>query len=43
MDLTAFTLCRDNKIPIKVFNMNEKGNLLRVVTQDEVGTTVLWD
>lgn len=43
MDLTAFTLCRDNKIPIKVFNMNEKGNLLRVVTQDEIGTTVLWD
>lgn len=43
MDLTAFTLCRDNKIPIKVFNMNEKGNLLNVVTKDEVGTTVIWD
>lgn len=43
MDLTAFTLCRDNKIPIKVFDMNEVGNLVKVVQQDAVGTTVTWD
>lgn len=42
MDLTAFTLCRDNKIPIIVFNMNKKGNLLKVVQKEEVGTTVTW-
>lgn len=44
MDLTAFTLCRDNETPIIVFNMNEKGNLKRVVCSEEaVGTTVVWD
>ena len=30
MDLTAFTLCQENNLPIKVFNMNEKGNLIKV-------------
>ncbi len=40
MDLTAFTLCKENKLPIKVFNMNEKGNLLRVCNNENVGTTV---
>lgn len=44
MDLTAFTLCRDNKIPIIVFNMNIRGNLTRVVQrQEQIGTTVVWD
>lgn len=44
MDLTAFTLCRDNKTPIIVFNMNTVGNLKKVVCSDEnVGTTVVWD
>jgi len=42
MDLTAFTLCRDNKIPIIVFDMNKEGNLLKVVSQENVGTTVVW-
>ena len=42
MDLTAFTLCRDNKIPIIVFDMNKTGNLLKVVQKDNVGTTVTW-
>jgi uridylate kinase len=42
MDLTAFTLCRDNKIPIIVFDMNKEGNLLKVVAQENVGTTVVW-
>ncbi len=44
MDLTAFTLCRDNKTPIIVFNMNTPNNLLKVVTQSEsIGSTVVWD
>ncbi len=44
MDLTAFTLCRDNETPIIVFNMNTKGNLKKVVcSEDAVGTTVVWD
>lgn len=44
MDLTAFTLCRDNKTPIIVFNMNEKGNLHDVICSERsLGTTVVWD
>lgn len=44
MDLTAFTLCRENETPIIVFDMNEVGNLKRVVCSDEaVGSTVVWD
>jgi uridylate kinase len=40
MDLTAFTLCKENNLPIVVFNMNEKGNLLKVVRGEKVGTVV---
>jgi len=40
MDMTAFTLCMENKLPIIVFNMNEPGNLYRVVTGERVGTLV---
>jgi len=40
MDMTAFTLCKENKLPIIVFDMNEAGNLSRVVKGDEVGTLV---
>jgi uridylate kinase len=40
MDMTAFTLCQENNLPIIVFNMNKPGNLLRVVTGDNVGTLV---
>ncbi|MAO65352.1 MAG: UMP kinase [Balneola sp.] len=44
MDLTAFTLCRENKTPIIVFNMNKTGNLKRIVADGEdVGTTVVWE
>jgi uridylate kinase len=44
MDLTAFTLCRDNETPIIVFNMNEPGNLKKVVcSEDNIGSTVVWD
>jgi len=40
MDLTAFTLCKENKLPIIVFNMNEKGNLLKIVKGAKIGTLV---
>src|ERR1051325_6818694 len=40
MDITAITLCQENKLPIIVFNMNERGNLERVLTQDGVGSLV---
>jgi len=40
MDMTAFTLCMENDLPIVVFDMNKPGNLRRVVTGDKVGTLV---
>jgi len=40
MDLTAFTLCKENKMPIYVFDMNTKGNLLRIVKGEHLGTLV---
>ena len=40
MDLTAFALAQDNKLPIYVFDMNKRGNLLKVVKGEEVGTIV---
>lgn len=40
MDMTAFTLCMENNLPIIVFDMNKAGNLRRVVTGEKVGTLV---
>lgn len=40
MDLTAFALCEENNLPIYVFDMNKKGNLLRVVKGEAIGTEV---
>ena len=40
MDMTAFTLCKENNLPIVVFDMNTKGNLLKIVNQDDIGTIV---
>ena len=40
MDMTAFTLCRENNLPIKVFNMNLSGNLKKVCAGEKVGTLV---
>lgn len=40
MDLTAFTLCKQNHIPILVFNMNEKNNLFRIIKGESIGTLV---
>ena len=40
MDSTAFSLCKDNNMPIIVFNLNDPDNILRVVNGEEIGTTV---
>jgi uridylate kinase len=40
MDATAISLCRDNNLPIVVFNMNKAGNIKRVVTGEKVGSLV---
>ena len=40
MDMTAFTLCMENQLPIIVFDMNKPGNLLKVVSGEQVGTLV---
>ncbi len=40
MDMTAFTLCNENKLPIIIFDMNKEGNLLRLVTGENIGTKV---
>ncbi|MDA0178252.1 MULTISPECIES: UMP kinase [Mesoflavibacter] len=40
MDTTAFTLSQENKLPIIVFDMNKKGNLLKVVSGENIGTEV---
>jgi uridylate kinase len=40
MDMTAFTLCKENNLPILVFDMNTKGNLLKVVKGEAIGTLV---
>ena len=40
MDLTAITMCRENKMPIYVFNMDKEGNLLKVIKGEQIGTLV---
>ncbi|APA64787.1 MAG: UMP kinase [Maribacter dokdonensis] len=40
MDTTAFTLSQENELPIVVFDMNKKGNLLKIVDGQTIGTTV---
>jgi len=41
MDLTAITLCKENKLPIIIFNMNKPGNLKRLVLGEQVGSRVV--
>jgi uridylate kinase len=43
MDLTAFTLCEENNIPIVVFNMNQGGNLFKLLKGNNIGTIVSKD
>jgi uridylate kinase len=40
MDMTAFTLCKENKLPIIVFDMNKGGNLKRLISGEKIGTLV---
>ena len=40
MDLTAICMCKENNMPIYVFNMDQKGNLLRVIDGENIGTLV---
>jgi len=40
MDASAVAMCRDNQMPILVFNLNRRGNILRVVMGERVGTTI---
>lgn len=40
MDMTAFALCKENKMPIGVFNMNTAGNLLRIIKGESIGTII---
>ena len=43
MDATAFALCRDNELPINVFDMTRRGNIQRVVCGEAVGTRIVKD
>jgi uridylate kinase len=40
MDATAIVMCRDNRLPLRVFNLNNPGDLTRIVQGEEVGTSV---
>lgn len=40
LDQTAFTMCKENELPIIVFNMNEKGNLKKLLSGEKIGTLV---
>ncbi len=40
MDLTAICMCKENNMPIYVFNMDQKGNLMRVIDGEQIGTLV---
>jgi uridylate kinase len=40
MDMTAFTLCQENNLPIIVFDMNKAGNLLKIAQGEQIGTLV---
>ena len=40
MDTTAFTLSQENELPIIVFDMNTRGNLMKVISGENIGTKV---
>jgi uridylate kinase len=43
MDATAIVMCRDNRLPLRVFNLNNPGDLTRIVRGEDVGTTVTFE
>jgi uridylate kinase len=40
LDLTAFTLCKENRMPIYVYNANKEGNLVKVLSGEHIGTII---
>jgi len=40
MDSTAISLCKDNNLPIIVFNLNQRGNIRRVLSGEKIGSRV---
>jgi uridylate kinase len=40
MDSTAISLCKDNNLPIIIFNLNQRGNIRKVVTGEKIGSLV---
>ncbi|MDD4107516.1 MAG: UMP kinase [Prolixibacteraceae bacterium] len=42
MDLTAATMCKENKMPVLVFNMDKKGNLKKIIEGEDIGTIVSY-
>ena len=40
MDQTAFTLCKENKLPIIVFSIKDRGNLMKLINGEEIGTII---
>jgi uridylate kinase len=40
MDSTAISLCKDNNLPIIIFNLNHRGNIRKVVTGEKIGSLV---
>jgi uridylate kinase len=43
MDATAIVMCRDNRLPLRVFNLNNSGDLTRLVKGEDVGTSVTFE
>jgi uridylate kinase len=43
MDATAIVMCRDNHLPLRVFNLNNPGDLTRIARGEDVGTSVTVD
>jgi uridylate kinase len=43
MDATAIVMCRDHKLPLRVFNLNNSGELVRIMQGAEAGTLVTFD
>jgi uridylate kinase len=43
MDATAIVMCRDNRLPLKVFNLNRVGDLTRIARGEDVGTAVTFE
>lgn len=40
LDSTAVTLCKENRLPIKIFNITQKGNIINAITDEHIGTTI---